>query len=64
VASGNAACAHLLTGNRAKVNIPRGTMITYDMVTEPQGSTLWRLRRLQDATFGICASGKAAAGEP
>ena len=64
VAPGNAACAHLLTGNRAKVNIPRGTVITYDMVTEPEGSTLWRLRRLQDATFGICASGTAVAGEP
>jgi predicted homoserine dehydrogenase-like protein len=55
VASGNPACAHLLTGNRAKVDIPRGTLITYDMVEEPVGSTLWHLRRLQDATFGTKA---------
>lgn len=52
VASANPACAHLLTGNRAKVDIPRGTVITYDMVEEPAHSTLWRLRRLQDETFG------------
>lgn len=52
VAAGNPACAHLLTGNRAKVNIPRGTLITYDMVEEPAPSTLWRLRRQQDQAFG------------
>ncbi|MBD8556154.1 flagellar biosynthesis protein FlgA [Rhizobium sp. CFBP 8762] len=51
IASGNAACAHLLTGNRASIDIPAGTTITYDMVEEPVGSTLWRLRRLQDETF-------------
>jgi predicted homoserine dehydrogenase-like protein len=51
VAPGNYASAHLLTGNRAKVDIPRGTTITYDMVDEPAGSTLWKLRRLQDQTF-------------
>lgn len=51
VAPGNPACAHLLTGNRAKVDIPAGTLITYDMVDEPEGSTLWDTRRLQDRTF-------------
>ncbi len=51
VAAGNLACAHLLTGNRASMDIAAGTPITYDMVEEPQGSTLWRLRRLQDKTF-------------
>ncbi|WP_319532710.1 SAF domain-containing protein [uncultured Cohaesibacter sp.] len=51
VASGNPACAHLLTGNRAKVDIPAGTLITYDMVEEPEASTLWALRRLQDEIF-------------
>jgi len=51
VAPGNLASAHLLTGNRATVDIPEGTVITYDMVAEPEGSTLWRLRRLQDRTF-------------
>lgn len=51
VAPSNAACAHLLTGNRARVAIPAGTLITYDMVEEPAGSLLWELRRLQDKTF-------------
>lgn len=51
VAPGNIAAAHLLTGNRAAVDIPAGTTITYDMVDEPEGSTLWKLRRLQDETF-------------
>ncbi|MCD2185004.1 NAD(P)H-dependent oxidoreductase [Rhizobium sp. GN54] len=51
VAPGNPACAHLLTGNRAKVDIPAGTLVTYDMVEEPQGSQLWEIRRLQDRAF-------------
>lgn len=51
VGSGNPASAHLLTGNRAKVDIPRGTVITYDMVARPDDSTLWSLRELQDSTF-------------
>ena len=51
IAPGNDASAHLLTGNRAKVDIPRGTTITYDMVEEPEASTIWSLRRLQDSTF-------------
>ncbi|WP_235035317.1 NAD(P)H-dependent oxidoreductase [Roseomonas sp. 18066] len=51
VAPGNAACAHLLTGNRARVDIPAGTLVTYDMVEEPEGSLLWDLRRQQDAAF-------------
>jgi predicted homoserine dehydrogenase-like protein len=51
VAAGNPACAHLLTGNRAKADIPAGTLITYDMVEEPEGSMIWEIRRLQDRTF-------------
>jgi len=51
VANGKPASAHLLTGNRAKVKIPKGTVITYDMVEEPPKSKLWELRRLQDKTF-------------
>jgi predicted homoserine dehydrogenase-like protein len=51
VKPGNPACAHLLTGNRATVDIPAGTLLTYDMVEEPQNSALWDLRRLQDQTF-------------
>ncbi|MBW7572975.1 NAD(P)H-dependent oxidoreductase [Caproiciproducens faecalis] len=51
IAPGNYASAHLITGNRAKVDIPKGTTITYEMVEEPENSTLWELRRLQDRTF-------------
>ncbi|TNM60124.1 NAD(P)H-dependent oxidoreductase [Aliirhizobium smilacinae] len=51
VKAGNPACAHLLTGNPAAVDIPAGTVVTYDMVEEPQGSALWAMRRLQDRTF-------------
>jgi predicted homoserine dehydrogenase-like protein len=51
VSPGNYASAHLLTGNRAKADIARGTTITYDMVVEPPDSVIWRLRRLQDTTF-------------
>ncbi len=51
VNAGNPACAHLLTGNRATVDISAGTLLTYDMVEEPQGSALWAMRRLQDRTF-------------
>ena len=51
VMPGNVACSHLLVGNRATVDIAAGTFITYDMVEEPEGSTLWRLRRQQDRTF-------------
>ncbi|RGY98881.1 flagellar biosynthesis protein FlgA [Clostridium sp. AM58-1XD] len=51
VAPGNYAEGHLLFGNRARVRIPKGTLITYDMVEEPENSLLWRLRREQDAYF-------------
>ncbi|MDR6434189.1 SAF domain-containing protein [Brucella pseudogrignonensis] len=51
VAMGNPAAAHLLTGNQAAVDIPAGTVITYDMVVEPESSTIWPLRREQDALF-------------
>ena len=44
-------CTHLLVGNRALVDIPSGTAITYDMIEEPAASPLWSLRRRQDQTF-------------
>jgi predicted homoserine dehydrogenase-like protein len=61
VAPGNLACAHLLTGNRARIDIQAGSWITYDMVEEPVGSTLWQLRREQDDVFLAAA---APAAEP
>jgi len=56
VASGNPAAAHLLTGNRASVDIPAGTLITYDMVERPEGSLLWELRAQQDAEFEVAGA--------
>lgn len=51
VAPGNYAEGHMLAGNTAAVDIPAGTLITYDMVVEPADSVLWALRREQDQTF-------------
>jgi predicted homoserine dehydrogenase-like protein len=42
---------HMLDGNIAKVNIKKGTIITYGMVEAPEDSTLWKLRKLQDEVF-------------
>ncbi|MBD1381986.1 NAD(P)H-dependent oxidoreductase [Metabacillus arenae] len=42
---------HMLDGNKAKVDIKKGTIITYGMVETPVDSTLWNLRQLQDETF-------------
>lgn len=43
--------AHMITGNKARVDIKAGQMITYEMIEEPAGSVLWELRRVQEATF-------------
>ena len=48
---GNLIEGHLLTGNKAAVDIPKGTPITVDMVEEPEESILWKLRREQDHLF-------------
>lgn len=43
--------AHLLDGNRVKVNIKAGEVITYSMIEQPQDSVLWNLREKQEAYF-------------
>lgn len=53
MAKNNAIPAHMLDGNAAKVDIPRGTLITYGMVQRPVKSVLWELRALQDETFSV-----------
>ena len=40
--------AHMLNGKTLNCDVPKGTIITYDMVDEPEGSVLWDLRRRQD----------------
>lgn len=43
----------VLLGHRATLaaDVPRGTILTVDMVTPPENSTLWLLRKEQDAHF-------------
>lgn len=43
--------AHMLDGNRAMVDIPKDTIITYGMVEGPENSVLWSLRQLQEEAF-------------
>lgn len=40
--------AHMLTGNKLKVDVKAGSVITYDMVQEPEHSVLWELRKRQE----------------
>lgn len=50
-ADGNPVPGHMLNGNRARVDIARGQVITYSMVEEPAGSLLWQLRAQQESIF-------------
>ena len=42
---------HLGRGNRLACDVPAGTVITATMVERPADSTLWALRKEQDAHF-------------
>lgn len=43
--------AHLLNGNKLKVDVKAGSVITYDMVQEPENSVLWGFREKQEEFF-------------
>lgn len=43
--------AHLLNGNKLKVDVKAGSIITYDMVQEPENSILWGFREKQEEFF-------------
>ena len=43
--------AHMLNGNKLKVDVKAGQVITYDMVLEPKHSVLWELREKQEELF-------------
>ncbi len=50
ISGGGAIPAHMLNGRKLVRNVPKGTVITYDMVEKPgKDSVLWRLRSMQDA---------------
>ena len=40
--------AHMLNGRRLKTDVPKGTIITYSMIEQPEASILWKLRAEQD----------------
>ena len=40
--------AHMLNGRRLKTDVPKGTLITYSMIEQPEESILWELRAEQD----------------
>lgn len=42
---------HMLYGNKAKVDISKGSVITYSMIEVPTNSTLWDLRLEQEKLF-------------
>lgn len=48
IAAGGPIPAHMLNGLALAVDVPKGTVITYDMVKRPADSTLWSLRKMQD----------------
>ncbi len=53
LANSHALPGHMLDGNTAAVDIPKGTLITAGMVRAPANSVLWDLRALQDRTFAV-----------
>ncbi|MDF2522666.1 MAG: hypothetical protein K0R31_307 [Clostridiales bacterium] len=40
--------AHMLSGRKLIKDVPKGTLITFDMIEKPQDSVLWQLREMQD----------------
>ncbi|MFD1415714.1 SAF domain-containing protein [Oceanobacillus jeddahense] len=49
--SNHAIPGHLITRNKAKVDIKAGELITYDKIVRPDHSALWELREKQDVEF-------------
>ena len=51
VESNNPLPYHMIVGNQIKVDVPAGTILTYDMIEPPSKSQLWALRYEQDQKF-------------
>ena len=51
VTAGNPLPVHMANGNALRVDVPRGTVVTREMVREPESSRLWALRADQDARW-------------
>jgi len=51
VQAGHALPVHMASGNRLAVDVPKGAVITADMLVQPENSTLWALRAEQDRSF-------------
>ena len=50
---GNAIPLHMASGCRLLCDLPRGTVLTTEMVEAPSDSALWSLRHEQDARFAV-----------
>jgi predicted homoserine dehydrogenase-like protein len=44
---------HMGNGNRLRVDVPAGTLISVEMIDRPEGSDLWALRGEQDEIMGL-----------
>jgi predicted homoserine dehydrogenase-like protein len=42
---------YMAAGNQLKADVPAGSMLTWDVIKEPEDSRLWGLRRQQDRVF-------------
>jgi predicted homoserine dehydrogenase-like protein len=42
---------YMVAENRVKVDVPAGTLLTYNMVEAPPDSVLWSLKKKQDEAF-------------
>ena len=49
--NGNPIPLYMIVGNQLKLNVPAGSILTCDMIKEPENSRLWEIRRLQDRAF-------------
>jgi predicted homoserine dehydrogenase-like protein len=48
---GNPIPFYMAAGNQIKCDVSAGTIMTCDMIAEPENSSLWELRRQQDRMF-------------
>ncbi len=53
VTDGNPVPFYMLAGNQFSQDVPAGTLITCEMISQPSDSTLWSLRAQQEAHFSV-----------
>lgn len=50
---GNPIPFYMAAGNLLRADVPAGSILTCDMIAEPEGSKLWEFRRQQDRVFKL-----------